>query len=166
MADQLSREQRSRNMALIRSKDTKPEMVIRRGLHARGFRYRLHSTAFPGKPDLVFPKYRAVIWIHGCYWHGHDCGEVKPATTNVSYWSPKIARNRERDRCNIAAIEAAGWRYLTIWECAFRRKGATALDETITNVAEWLREGHLSATIDQGRQIRISIGHEDQFQTP
>jgi DNA mismatch endonuclease (patch repair protein) len=151
LADTLSREQRSRNMASIRSKDTQPEMAIRRGLHARGFRYGLHSAAFPGKPDLVLTKYRTVIWIHGCYWHGHDCGEVKPASTNKVYWGPKIEKNRTRDARNRAAVEAAGWRHLTIWECAFRRKGAIALDEVVTSVERWLREGGSSAEINRGR---------------
>jgi DNA mismatch endonuclease (patch repair protein) len=150
MPDTVAPETRSRMMAAIKAKDTKPEMAVRRGLHAMGFRYSLHSNRFPGRPDMVLAKYRAVIFVHGCYWHGHDCGEVRPAASNESYWSPKIARNRERDARNLAAVEAAGWRHLVIWECAFRRKGAAALDETVRQAAEWLREGTGNAEI--GRQ--------------
>jgi DNA mismatch endonuclease (patch repair protein) len=137
-------------MASIRSKDTLPELAIRRGLHARGYRYGLHSSAFPGKPDLVLPKYRAVIWVHGCYWHGHDCGEVKPASTNRVYWGPKIEKNRTRDAQNRAAVEAAGWRHLTIWECGFRRKGPITLDQVMTSVERWLQRGMPSAEIGRG----------------
>ena len=150
MVDRLSREQRSKNMSWIRSKDTQPEMAIRRGLHARGFRYRLHSSAFAGKPDLVLPKYHAVIWIHGCYWHGHDCGEVRLASSNKAYWGLKIEANRSRDIRNRAAVDAAGWRHLTIWECTFRRKGKVVLNEVVTLVERWLREGYPSAELKTG----------------
>jgi len=134
-------------MSAIRAKNTKPELAVRRGLHALGFRYSLHSTRFPGRPDMVFSKYRAVIWVHGCYWHGHDCGEAKLPSSNESYWSPKIAGNRARDARNLAAVEAAGWRHMVIWECAFRRKGEAALAETVRRAAEWLREGTGNAEI-------------------
>jgi DNA mismatch endonuclease (patch repair protein) len=150
MADTVTKEVRSRMMAAIRAKDTKPEMAIRRGLHAIGFRYGLHSSRFPGKPDMVLPKHRAVVFIHGCYWHGHGCGEIKPAASNESYWSPKIAKNRERDARNLAAVEAAGWRHLTIWECSFRRKGSKALETTVRKAAEWIRNGRPSAEIGRG----------------
>ncbi|MFC3631893.1 very short patch repair endonuclease [Paracoccus angustae] len=145
--DKISSERRSENMRRIRSSNTGPEMAVRRELHAMGFRYSLHSKLFSGKPDMVFRKLQAVIFIHGCYWHGHDCGEVKPSSTNQEYWSPKIRGNRERDRRNLAAIEAEGWRHLIIWECAFRRKGIEALKETAMKAAEWLREGKASAEI-------------------
>lgn len=147
MADTVSPEVRSRMMSAIRGKNTKPELAVRRGLHALGFRYSLHSKRFPGRPDMMLPKYRAVIWINGCYWHGHECGEAKLPKSNEGYWSPKIARNRERDVRNLAAVEAAGWRHLVIWECAFRRKGEAALDETVRKAAEWLTEGSGNAEI-------------------
>jgi DNA mismatch endonuclease (patch repair protein) len=86
------------------------------------------------------PKYRAVIWVHGCYWHGHSCGEVKLPSSNTSYWSPKIAKNRERDTRNLAAVENAGWRNMVIWECSFRRKGDVALEMVINKVATWLQK--------------------------
>lgn len=148
MADTVPPEIRSRMMSAIRGKDTKPELAIRKGLHRLGFRYALHSTRFPGKPDMVFPKYRAVIWVHGCYWHGHECRDGKPASSNREYWGPKIVRNRERDVRNLAAVEAAGWRSLVIWECAFRRKGSEALAEVVRRAAKWVREDNGSAEID------------------
>jgi len=150
LVDRLSREQRSKNMSSIRSKDTQPEMAIRRGLHARGFRYRLHSSAFAGKPDLVLSKYHAVIWIHGCYWHGHDCGEVKLASSNKAYWVPKIETNRSRDIRNRVAVDSAGWRHLTVWECSFRRKGSIVLDEVLSLVERWLLSNSSSAELIRG----------------
>jgi DNA mismatch endonuclease (patch repair protein) len=152
----VSPEVRSRMMSAIRGKDTKPELAVRRGLHALGFRYALHSARFPGRPDMVLSRYRAVIWVHGCYWHGHGCATVRPAATNESYWSPKIAGNRARDARNLAAVEAAGWRSLVIWECAFRRKGEAALAAVVGQAAEWIREGRPSAEISAAVRIRRS----------
>ncbi|WP_249139109.1 very short patch repair endonuclease [Actibacterium sp. MT2.3-13A] len=128
---------RSENMARIRSRDTKPEMIIRRGLHACGFRFRLHRRDLPGRPDIVLPRYHAVIQVHGCYWHGHDCLGRSPKT-NKSYWGPKISRNRERDALNTSALRAAGWRVLIVWECCM--KGAARWDEKelIHAVADWV----------------------------
>src|SRR5437660_616930 len=118
MADRVSREQRSRNMSQIRSKNSKPEMAVRRLAHALGYRYRLHRKDLPGSPDLVFPSRRKVIFVHGCYWHGHGCAVGGTgAKTNRAYWGPKIRRNRERDARSLAALEADGWRCLTVWEC-------------------------------------------------
>ena len=125
MADVVSVEVRSRMMAGIRGKNTKPEMIVRRGLHARGFRYLLHDRRLPGKPDLVFPKHRAVIFVHGCFWHGHDCHLFKWPKTRKGFWRKKIERNREIDEGAIAALAGAGWRICVIWECAL--KGRTRL---------------------------------------
>jgi len=147
MADTVTPETRSRMMAAIRSKDTSPELAIRRGLHALGYRYSLHSSRFPGKPDMVLPKHRAVVFVHGCYWHGHGCRDGRPASSNTGYWGPKITKNRERDARNLAAVEAAGWRHLTIWECAFRRKGDEALAEVVAQAAAWIRDGGGNAEI-------------------
>jgi len=105
-------------MRSIKSKDTKPELLVRRLLHAMGFRYRLHARDLPGSPDIVFRKKRAVIFVHGCYWHGHACKVAgKPAQSNVSYWGPKIERTRARDIRTRAALEADGWRVCVIREC-------------------------------------------------
>ena len=110
--------EKSRQMALIRSKDTKPELIVRMVAHRLGYRYRLHRKDLPGKPDLVFPGRRAIIFVHGCFWHGHNCkrGSRVPKT-RTEYWRVKIAGNADRDRKAVAALEADGWRVLTIWEC-------------------------------------------------
>ena len=120
MADKLSAIERSRNMASIRSKDMKPELAVRKIAHALGFRFRLHRKDLPGKPDLVFPKYQAVIFVHGCFWHQHAdarCLDGRPPKSNLAYWGPKLARNAKRDALSQAALEAEGWRVLVIWEC-------------------------------------------------
>ena len=105
-------------MASVRSGNTKPEWIVRRAVHAAGFRYRLHRRDLPGSPDLVLPRLRVVVFVHGCFWHGHDCrrGARMPAT-NTEYWSSKIARNRHRDARNAKLLRAANWRVHTIWEC-------------------------------------------------
>src|SRR6202158_3633588 len=118
--DVLTSEQRRLNMSRIRGKDTKPEMLLRRGLHAAGLRFRLHGAKLPGKPDMVFPKYRAVILIHGCFWHGHDCPLFKMPATRPEFWAKKISGNRERDLRTAKALQLAGWRLLTIWECSLK----------------------------------------------
>ncbi|KAB2783169.1 very short patch repair endonuclease [Brucella anthropi] len=147
MVDRFSKEVRSKIMASITSKNTRPELAIRKGLHRMGFRYSLHSGRFRGHPDLLLPKYKAAIFIHGCYWHGHGCTETKPASSNKEYWGHKINRNRERDKNNQEAILAAGWRFLVIWECSIRRKGKIVLDEVIMQVAMWLKDNSISAEI-------------------
>jgi DNA mismatch endonuclease (patch repair protein) len=120
MADVLTATQRQLNMSRIRGRDTKPEMLIRQGLHARGLRYRLYAKDLPGRPDLVFPRYRAVIFVHGCFWHGHNCPMFKLPTTRQDFWKKKIEQNRARDDQNHSALRAHGWRVLTVWECSLR----------------------------------------------
>lgn len=118
---------RSRQMALIRSKDTAPEMAVRRLAHRLGYRYRLHRADLPGKPDMVFPSRKAVVFMHGCFWHGHDCKRgAREPKTNAEYWRAKIARNVERDDATMAALEARGWRSLVIWECEVKDAAAVA----------------------------------------
>jgi len=124
MADKLTPEHRSENMRRIKSKGMKPEMLVRRVVHSLGYRYRLHSPNLPGKPDLVFASRRKVIFVHGCFWHLHgDPGcpdrRGKPRS-NLDYWEPKLARNRQRDAEQIASLESAGWAVLVIWECETR----------------------------------------------
>lgn len=120
MADVLTPAQRSLNMSRIRGRDTKPELVVRRGLHARGLRFRLHRRDLPGRPDLVLPRYRTAIFIHGCFWHGHHCPMFKWPATRPDFWKRKIGGNRERDAAAVAALRREGWRVLLIWECAAR----------------------------------------------
>lgn len=123
MTDVHTPEQRSRNMASIRGKNTKPEKVVRSLLHRLGYRYRLHRGDLPGKPDIVFAPRRKVIFVHGCFWHMHDCkwGRVIPAT-NSDFWMAKRQGNRERDRRTVAALAADGWNSLIIWECKTRNE--------------------------------------------
>lgn len=138
MADVVSPEVRSRMMSGIRGKNTKPEMIIRRGLHAKGFRYILHDKRLPGKPDLVFPKYRAVIFVHGCFWHGHDCHLFKWPKTRASFWQKKIERNREIDAEVISRLTAEGWRWAVIWECAIKRRNSIGHHHIIEGCSRWI----------------------------
>lgn len=121
-------EKRSSIMRAVKSKNTKPELALRKALHALGYRYRLNVKALPGKPDLVFPRYKTVIFMHGCFWHGHQCkrGDRTPKT-NRAYWSEKIARNKARDKKNAAALTALGWRVITVWECELKTLDPAAL---------------------------------------
>lgn len=118
MADRISPERRSANMAKIRSKDTGPEMIVRRAAHALGYRYRLHRKDLPGKPDLVFPAARSVIFVHGCFWHRHaGCKDCSEPRSRQEYWVPKFEATVARDGRAVESLLAAGWHVLTIWEC-------------------------------------------------
>lgn len=119
--DPLSQAQRSYLMSRVRSKDTSPEMSVRRLVHALGFRYRLHCRNLPGTPDLVFPKKKKVIFVHGCFWHKHNCKHGQIASkSNVDYWSAKLERNRSRDKDNVKALQTMGWQSLIVWECQLK----------------------------------------------
>lgn len=119
--DQAPSNLRRRTMQAVKSRDTKPELIVRRLAHAMGYRYRLHRQDLPGKPDLVFSARRAVIFVHGCFWHGHDCRRgARIPKTNRAYWAAKISRNRERDLAHQVLLTAQGWRVLVIWECQIR----------------------------------------------
>ena len=120
MTDKLTKDRRSANMAAIRSKDMKPELIVRRLVHAMGYRYRLHRKGLPGKPDLAFGPKRKVIFVHGCFWHQHDkadCLDGRLPKSNTGYWGPKLQRNAERDQRNLAELSKLGWDALVIWEC-------------------------------------------------
>ena len=120
---------RSRMMAGIRSKDTKPEMTVRRYLHSKGFRYRLHTRDLPGSPDLVLPKYRVAIFVHGCFWHRHlGCRYTTIPASNIEHWNEKFRVNIERDKRKQAALEAEGWRVIVVWECELRRTAQERLE--------------------------------------
>lgn len=117
-ADRLTPSERSANMRAVRGKDTAPEMIVRRMLFRAGFRYRLHCADLPGKPDLVLRKHRAVIFVHGCFWHQHkNCARATLPTANADFWAEKLERNAARDAGQIAALETAGWRVLVVWQC-------------------------------------------------
>lgn len=123
MADIVDKETRSRMMSGIRGKNTKPEMIVRRALHKAGYRYRLHVKELPGKPDIVLPKYKTVIFVHGCFWHHHNCKNFKWPKTREDFWRKKIEGNVERDQKAYAQLEAQGWKVIVIWECETREKG-------------------------------------------
>lgn len=131
MVDRLTPARRSRLMSRIRSRDTKPEMIVRSVLHRRGFRYKLHDGQLPGRPDLVFKSRRKVIFVHGCYWHGHHCKYGRAQSkSNVRFWRDKLSSNKRRDKLNLKRLRRGGWETLTIWECSIK-KGAwlkSALD--------------------------------------
>lgn len=113
---------RSAQMALVRGRDTKPEMRVRKALHAAGLRYRLHVRSLPGVPDLVFPSRRVALFVHGCFWHRHPgCKAARLPKSRLEFWGPKLAKNVERDKRNRAALKAAGWKVMEIWECETRK---------------------------------------------
>jgi DNA mismatch endonuclease (patch repair protein) len=121
MADNHSPQVRSYNMSRIRSRNTKPEELVRKYLFSRGLRYRKNDKRYPGKPDMVFPKYRTAVFVNGCFWHCHDgCTDFVMPKSRVDYWKPKLERNRERDAANTVALESAGWRAITVWECELK----------------------------------------------
>lgn len=130
--DSLSPEERSKRMGLVRGKDTRPEMLVRRLVFSLGYRYRLHARDLPGNPDLVFRKHRKVIFIHGCFWHRHSaaaCGLARLPKSRLDFWLPKLDGNKQRDERNKKALQKDGWKVLTVWECQL--KDASRLQTTI-----------------------------------
>jgi DNA mismatch endonuclease, patch repair protein len=153
MADTVSRETRSRMMAAVKGRDTAPERRVRSVLFADGFRFRLHRKDLPGKPDIVLPRYRIVIFVHGCFWHGHDCqkGRHRP-TTRPTFWDTKLNRNVERDRTNHAALGAEGWTVFVLWTCQ--------LEDDLARLRDDLRQRRakvrLSCAAGVNRQSQIT----------
>ena len=113
-------EQRRRIMQSVRSKDTGPERVVRKSLHRAGYRFRLHRKDLPGKPDIVLPRYRKAIFVHGCFWHAHGCQKGQPPKSRQDYWLPKLQENVKRDRTKIEQLEALGWSVLVVWQCEIK----------------------------------------------
>lgn len=152
MADVVDAQTRSRMMAGIRSKDTRPEMTIRSALHRMGFRYRLHSRKLAGRPDLVFTRLGAVIFVHGCFWHGHSCPLFKWPSSRQEFWREKIEGNKSRDAVSSRKLAKDGWRILTLWECALKGRHRRVESEIIQAVASWLIDGtdnmELRSTVD------------------
>ena len=147
MTDIVDKQTRSRMMAGIRGKNTKPELALRRALHARGFRYRLHSRMVYGRPDLVLPKHRAVIFVHGCFWHRHEgCRYTTTPSSRPEFWQAKFEANVARDSAVRATLLESGWRVATVWECALRK--SEQLETTVLLLAEWL--GASSAGLEIG----------------
>lgn len=141
MADIVSPEKRSRMMSGIRGKNTKPEIQVRKGLHAAGFRYRLHVRSLSGKPDIVLPRYRAVIFVHGCFWHGHSCHLFRWPSSRTEFWKQKIEGNIRKDRESRKALAGAGWRIMTIWECAVKGRSRLPFGTVIAETSRWLQAG-------------------------
>jgi DNA mismatch endonuclease (patch repair protein) len=162
MADIVPAVVRSRMMAGIRGTNTKPELLLRKGLHAQGFRFRLHSTGLPGKPDIVLPRHHAIVFAHGCFWHGHDCHLFKWPSTRPEFWHAKIKRNREVDARTAAALTEAGWRQAVIWECALKGRTRLPLEHVIAACTQWIRSdrqrieirGNADAAGDAVRPVR------------
>lgn len=139
MSDHLTIEQRHKNMAAVKSKDTKPEMVVRKYLWSRGFRYRVNNPRLPGHPDIVLRKYHTCIFVNGCFWHGHEgCKYFRMPKTNTEFWERKISRNRERDREEQKQLARMGWHCITVWECELkgerREKTLESLEYTLNHI--------------------------------
>lgn len=133
MIDRLTPAQRSNLMRSVRGKNTLPEMIVRREAHGAGFRYRLHRKDLPGRPDLCFPSRKKIIFVHGCFWHGHGCKIGKLPKSRLDFWRPKIERNRKRDADVLSQLEAAGWSTLIIWQCELKNHDSEQIRERIVN---------------------------------
>lgn len=138
MTDVVDSATRSRMMSGIRARNTKPEILIRSLLHRQGFRFRLHARELPGKPDIVLPRFHAVIFVHGCFWNGHDCPLFKWPSTRPEFWRDKIERNQTNDRKAMDALQANGWRIGVVWECVLRGKNRD-VEGVAQKMADWLR---------------------------
>ena len=133
MADTMSLTQRHHCMSSIRSKNTKPEMLVRRYLHSNGFRYAHHTKRLPGKPDIVLRKYHSVVFVHGCFWHGHPgCPDFRPSKSNDAFWKEKVRANKERDSAEIGTLEAMGWNVIVVWECELKKDRVQGTMEELT----------------------------------
>ena len=151
MPDVVDRQTRSRMMSGIRGKDTKPEITVRKGLHARGFRYRLHDKTVAGKPDLILPRYRAAIYVHGCFWHQHGCHLFKMPSTRREFWMEKLAANRKRDAKVRTALLNSGWRILTIWECALKGRTRLEFSDVIDVASAWITGQEIEGEVAGGQ---------------
>jgi len=134
-------------MAGIRGTNTRPELILRKGLHARGLRFRLHDKALPGKPDMVFPRLNAVLFAHGCFWHGHDCHLFRWPATRKEFWRAKIERNQQNDAAQKMALSSLGWRYGVVWECALKGRARLPLPRVLERTSTWLFSNRRSLNI-------------------
>ncbi len=134
-------------MAAIKGRHTKPELLIRKALHAAGLRYRLHAKHLPGKPDLVFPRHRAVIFVHGCFWHEHDCHLFKWPTTRTDFWREKIGRNVVNDERAVRILLESGWRVALVWECALKGRTRLNFADAMQRLITWIGSGEQTVTI-------------------
>lgn len=143
-------------MAAIRGRDTKPELLIRSGLHRLGYRFRINRKDLPGKPDIVLSRFHAVIFVHGCFWHGHDCPYFRLPGTRTDFWATKIGANQKRDKAVRSALLSEEWRTATVWECALRGKNRIELKELLTRLTSWLEGDELLLEI-RGQDVN-SVG--------
>lgn len=164
MSDILTPRQRHTCMSRIRGKNTKPEILVRKGLHARRFRFRLQDRRLPGRPDIVLAKYGVAIMVNGCFWHGHKgCRYASRPKSNMEFWEAKIARNRHRDEVTSAHLEALGWTVITIWECELR--GKEAAEARLDALAEDIRHaGEKKAQREKSRRISRAAAKKEREQ--
>jgi len=148
MADIVSSQTRSRMMSGIRSNNTKPELLLRRGLHKRGYRYKLNDSSLPGSPDMVFPRYNAVIFAHGCFWHRHNCHLFKMPSTRTEFWSHKFDTNVAGDQRAVEALLSMGWRVGVVWECAIKGKSRISHEELFLLCDKWLQSSEREISIE------------------
>ncbi|MFB1488551.1 MULTISPECIES: very short patch repair endonuclease [unclassified Thiocapsa] len=161
MTDKLTPAERSCLMARVVGKDTKPEWILRSALHRLGFRYRLGGGGLPGRPDLILPKYRAVVFVHGCFWHRHaDCKRATLPRTNAAFWKEKLDRNVARDAEAVAALEASGWKVIVVWECELYRDPVAVASRVVAALTEGAAEledfGYDLGTLDARRLLRVA----------
>lgn len=140
MIDVHTPEGRSRNMRAVKSKNTVPERLLRSALHKRGFRFRIHSVGLPGRPDLVLRKFGAVVFVNGCFWHGHGCHLFRMPRTRSDFWAAKIATNVSRDAVSRDALLDAGWRVATVWECSLKGRYKKPFDSVVDEIINWLNK--------------------------
>jgi DNA mismatch endonuclease (patch repair protein) len=138
---------RSRNMAAVRPRNTKPELMIRKALHASGLRYRLNVRDLPGKPDIVLPRHRAVVFVHGCFWHRHECDLFRWPESRTEFWREKLDANAARDVKAADALEEAGWRQAVVWECALKGRKKRDFQDTMQRLIAWIRSDEQAITI-------------------
>jgi DNA mismatch endonuclease (patch repair protein) len=157
MVDVHTPEQRRLNMSRVRSSNTKPELLVRKGLHARGLRFRLHRRDLPGRPDIVFASRRAAVFVHGCFWHGHDCPLFKVPSTRTDFWVRKISANSKRDAAVLASLKSLSWRTIVIWECALRGPIKLSFDHLLDRTQNFI-EGNARADVVSGelRERRVA----------
>jgi len=153
MVDSIEAQARSRIMAAIRSKNTKPEQLLRKALFARGYRYRIHVNKLAGSPDIALSKWGAVIFVHGCFWHAHGCGHVRLPKSNRAFWKRKLTRNIERDQTAKAELIKQGWRVLIVWDCAFKGKTPQQVNALADRVEAWLLGGLRSGVFQHRKRI-------------
>jgi DNA mismatch endonuclease, patch repair protein len=156
MVDTVTRQQRSWNMSRVRGKNTEPELVVRRGLHSKGLRFRLHRKDLPGSPDIVLTRYRCVVFVHGCFWHGHDCPRRKLPSTRTEFWAAKIGANKARDARDVSRLVASGWRVIVVWECAINGPHRYPTDALLAEIQRCMESNAPTREIEGRPELRAA----------